>query len=98
MSRVEKGLHAYFAAGNDTGAKETTIPEGGPASGESMQTPFAKVNSVMPGSPAEEAGLVAGDQITVFGTANAHNHDKLQRIAQLVAQNDQVSQRQGQCA
>ena len=54
-------------------------------------TPFAKVNSVAPGSPAAEAGLKAEDKIRSFGGINWMNHENLAKIAQTVQQNEGVS-------
>lgn len=54
-------------------------------------TPFAKVNSVVPGSPADEAGLKAGDWIRKFGDVNWLNHEKLNKVAETVQRNQGVS-------
>lgn len=64
------------AAGNTTGGRVV------------LETPFAKVNSVVPSSPAATAGLKAGDKITKFGDVDWMNHEKLARVAQTVQQNE----------
>ena len=45
----------------------------------------------MAGSPADAAGLKAGDEIRVFGYANNTNHDELKRVAECVQGNEGVS-------
>ncbi|KAF9363397.1 putative 26S proteasome regulatory subunit [Mortierella sp. NVP85] len=40
-------------------------------------SPFARVNSVAPDSPAKEAGLLEGDMIVVFGTVNVNTPNVL---------------------
>jgi 26S proteasome non-ATPase regulatory subunit 9 len=57
-----------------------------------IESPFARVNSVAPGSPAAQAGMKAGDKIRSFGTVNWMNHENLTKIAQLVQQNEGVSE------
>lgn len=49
-----------------------------------METPFAKVNSVEIGGPADEAGLKVGDWIRRFGDVNWMNHEKLTKVAEVV--------------
>jgi 26S proteasome non-ATPase regulatory subunit 9 len=57
-----------------------------------IESPFARVNSVAPGSPAAQAGMKVGDKIRSFGTVNWMNHENLTKIAQLVQQNEGVSE------
>ena len=52
---------------------------------------FARVNAVSAGSPADEAGLRFGDLIKQFGNVNSTNNEKLGKVAEEVAQNEQVS-------
>lgn len=104
MSRIEAGLHthhastqrdAYLANSTNAGATRTTpftasssssvLPSG------VIETPFAKVNSVVAGSPAEDAGLKAGDTIRRFGSVNWMNHEKLTKIAGTVQRSEGVS-------
>lgn len=46
-----------------------------------QQRAFCFVNTVSPGSPAEAAGLFKDDKIVSFGSAEYHNHEKMQRMA-----------------
>ena len=95
MNRIEAGLHEHHArlaeqAANNPGATSSHALASG--SGPStLEAPFAKVNSVVPGSPADSAGLKAGDTITKFGWVDWTNHDKLARLAEAVSQNEGVS-------
>ncbi|KAH8435291.1 putative 26S proteasome non-ATPase regulatory subunit Nas2 [Aspergillus melleus] len=49
---------------------------------------FARVNSVVPASPADQAGLKAGDTVRSFGTVNWINHERLTKVAEIVQQNE----------
>lgn len=104
MAHIEKGIHAHFAGlqSNTAGSTPTSSTNGlsiepseihPPAAGTSVLTPFAKVNSVVPGSPAVQAGLQPGDLIRSFGTVNWLNHERLSKVAELVQQNESVSYR-----
>jgi 26S proteasome non-ATPase regulatory subunit 9 len=95
MSRIEKGLHEHHArlaeqAQNDPeGAERAQAAfEAAPAA---LEAPFAKVNSVVAGSPADAAGLRVGDTITKFGWVDWTNHERLSRVAEAVSQNEGVS-------
>ncbi|KAF1914218.1 hypothetical protein BDU57DRAFT_519085 [Ampelomyces quisqualis] len=92
MSRIEEGLHAHHArmaeqAQNDpAGASRAQAAlEAAPAP---LEAPFARVNSVVAGSPAESAGLRVGDAITKFGWVDWTNHERLSRVAEAVSQNE----------
>lgn len=99
MTVIEKHIHEHFArlAENGGGDEPTTngttptaaatpVPRAPQASGP----PFAKVNSVVPRSPAESAGLKAGDLIRNFGYVNVGNHDNLRRVGECVQGNEGV--------
>lgn len=92
MDRIEKGLHEYHAELQSTGAldkPEASAANTAPAvrSPEVPETPFARVNSVESGSPANEAGLKVGDKIRRFGTAIWSNHANLRKVGEEVQQN-----------
>ena len=98
MSKIELGLHEHHAsyqASNPAPASGSSQGEStsssAAASPESIGTPFARVNSVAPGSPADHAGLKAGDRIRRFGDVNWLNHEKLSKVAETVQRNQGVS-------
>ena len=106
MSKIEVGLHAHHASiqqaagsldAKDAASTSTSRDKGvGDQSGSAgnaglIETPFAKVNSVVEGSPADAAGLKAGDTIRTFGTANWMNHEKLSKVAEVVQRSEGVS-------
>ncbi|KAG9205420.1 putative 26S proteasome regulatory subunit [Epicoccum nigrum] len=94
MSRIEQGLHEHHArlaeqAQNDSAA--ASQPQAGQsAPPAALEAPFAKVNSVVAGSPADDAGLRAGDTITKFGWVDWTNHERLGRVAEAVSQNEGI--------
>jgi C-terminal processing protease CtpA/Prc len=96
MSSIEKYLHEHFASVQDEDEPAAapsnpmrTLRDSVP---ETLDEPFAKVNSVVAGSPAETAGLKAGDLIRNFGYVNKGNHDNLKKVAECVQGNEGVSQ------
>jgi len=94
MGIIEKHLHEHFAsleegaegpaASFETSELRDSIPE-------TLDQPFAKVNSVVENSPAETAGLRSGDLIRNFGYVNRGNHDNLRKVAECVQGNEGVS-------
>lgn len=100
MAVIEKHIHEHFASLAEDGARDETatdvpsrnitLPTSLP---QVLEAPFAKVNSVATGGPAETAGLKAGDQIRNFGYVNHSNHDGLRRVGECVQANEGVSVR-----
>lgn len=97
MQLIEKGVHAHFAnLQNTQGASPTTNGTNVAPAAQSLTnntapgTPFAKVNSVVSGSPADQAGLKVGDAIRNFGNINWLNHERLSKVAQVVQENEGV--------
>ncbi|KAL9086406.1 MAG: hypothetical protein Q9159_004182 [Coniocarpon cinnabarinum] len=94
MKGIEKGLEAHFASGK-AHAPQTSAQQG--VSENPSDVPmstgntFAKVNSVELRSPAEQAGLRAGDRIEQFGDADWLNNERLSKVAQIVSQSEGVS-------
>lgn len=100
MSVIEKHIHEHFARLAESGAAAEPATNGGPSNGhtlpiqsipQELSPPFAKVNTVVDGSPADSAGLKAGDEIRNFGYVNIRNHDGLKRVAECVQGNEGVS-------
>lgn len=95
MSRIEVGLQNHWtgAATNASSAATTsssvdgTLQGGNPVPAR-VEVPFAKVNTVVPSSPADVAGLRPGDKVTKFGSVDWTNHEKLSKVAQTVQQNE----------
>lgn len=94
MATIEKHLHEHFASldENDTtpvpsSSAQPALPDSQP---DVLDQPFAKVNTVAAGSPAESAGLVPGDEIRNFGYVNRSNHDNLKKVAECVQGNEGV--------
>ena len=102
MLRIESGLHAHHAlmaanaasssqVGGDVTTTDPSSSSSRPPTVEVADLPFAKVMSVNPGSPAEEAGLRAGDRVRSFGTVTWLTHEKLSRIAETVQSSEGIS-------
>jgi 26S proteasome regulatory subunit N4 len=105
MDSLEKGLHAHFAALQQASAASDTSATTDAAQPHTSQeastsqataqlgvveTPFAKVDSVVDGSPGDRAGLKMGDTIRNFGGVNWVNHERLSKVAEVVQQNEGV--------
>jgi 26S proteasome non-ATPase regulatory subunit 9 len=95
MAAIEKHLHEHFASLQDTNDVQSTPANRATMMGdtlpETLEVPFAKVNGVVAESPAETAGLKAGDEIRNFGYVNKSNHDGLKKVAECVQGNEGVS-------
>lgn len=108
MDKIEQGLHQHHADLKVAAAQETENTETDATTSSSSgpppapEAPFAKVNSVEAASPANEAGLKAGDLIRRFGTAIWSNHERLRKVGEVVQQNTgkpilvQVSRKNGE--
>lgn len=97
MKLLEKGLHNHFAnmaqnavAGGDSHTPSSGLLDDSMSGAGMLGTPFAKVNSVVSGSPADQAGLKGGDTIRSFGSVNWINHERLTKVAEAVQQNEGV--------
>ncbi|TDZ23247.1 26S proteasome non-ATPase regulatory subunit 9 [Colletotrichum orbiculare MAFF 240422] len=97
MTIIEKHLHEHFASLQENEVDSSnpasraddrmpSLPESTPT--QPLERAFARVNSVVPGSPAEVAGLKPGDEIRKFGYVNHSNHDSLRKVAECVQGNE----------
>ncbi|KAH6898824.1 hypothetical protein B0T10DRAFT_473798 [Thelonectria olida] len=92
MQLIEKFLHEHFASLDQsddapalTASDVQPLPDFVP---EALDIPFAKVNTVAAGSPADTAGLQSGDVIRNFGYVNRANNDNLKKVAECVQGNE----------
>lgn len=102
MAKLEEAVHEHFAAGksaeslppptssatisaSSTAAATAPAAQAQPAS---IEPPFARVNTVVEGSPADTAGMKAGDTVTRFGYVDWTNHERLGKVAQVVQSNE----------
>lgn len=96
MTAIEKFLHQHFASldetDNDIAPTTAALPVLPDSQPETLDEPFAKVNTVAAGSPAESAGLKPGDEIRNFGYVNQSNNDNLRKVAECVQGNEGVRQ------
>ncbi|KAK3705068.1 putative 26S proteasome regulatory subunit [Vermiconidia calcicola] len=95
MDQLDLTIQEHFAAGKgveaSTPASETQAGSRNISSNSAIEPPFARVNTVAPNSPAEQAGMKPGDKVTRFGTANFSNHERLGKVAQVVQLNENRS-------
>jgi 26S proteasome regulatory subunit N4 len=92
---IEKHLHEHFASLDDSDDEIVPVPGSSDqpsrdSAPEDLSRPFAKVNSVVPNSPADVAGLKAGDLLRNFGYVDASNHDDLKKVGECVQGNEGV--------
>jgi 26S proteasome non-ATPase regulatory subunit 9 len=97
MNAIEKVIHEHFATlaseASEATAESTAQSLDGTGTNPrpvTLDPPFAKVNTVQSGSPADAAGLKAGDRIRNFGYVDLSNHNNLSRVAQCVQGNEGV--------
>lgn len=81
LRRIEEGLAVVLSPS----ASSNLDPNGTNASPPPQNfEPFAKVDHVMPGSPANLAGLQEGDLLSKFGSVTAENFRNLTDVAAVV--------------
>ncbi|KAF4436243.1 26S proteasome non-ATPase regulatory subunit 9 [Fusarium acutatum] len=93
MTRIEKFLHDHFASLDENESapvassrnSQGILPD---SVSTPLDPPFAKINTVAAGSPAESAGLKPGDEIRNFGYVNRANNDNLRKVAECVQGNE----------
>lgn len=102
MAKLEEAVHEHFAAGksaellptpattnaNTTASASSSAQVPAAAQASAIEPPFAKVNTVVEGSPADTAGMKAGDKVTRFGYVDWTNHERLSKVAQVVQSNE----------
>ncbi|GAB7329752.1 hypothetical protein MBLNU13_g01479t2 [Cladosporium sp. NU13] len=101
MAKLEVAVHEHFAAGKSAESLppvSTAPPEAATTTGQespstqpvstAIEPPFARVNTVVENSPADTAGLKAGDKVTRFGYVDWTNHERLGKVAHVVQQNE----------
>jgi len=88
MGQIEKGLHALHQANASLPLPTRSIAT--TTDRPIIEASFARVDSVAPSSPADQAGLKIGDKIKRFGSVGALNHEKLSKVATEVQANEGV--------
>jgi 26S proteasome non-ATPase regulatory subunit 9 len=102
MAKLEVAVHEHFAVGKSAeslpAASSAPPSEAATTTGQAQQPtqplstaiepPFARVNTVVENSPADTAGLKAGDKVTRFGYVDWTNHERLGKVAHVVQQNE----------
>ena len=93
MSQIEKGLHSFHSSqAVPPSPPSTTItppePHQPPGPSEAPDIPFAEVDLVISGSPADTAGLKLGDKVKRFGNVHLLSHDPLSRVVEVVGNNE----------
>lgn len=99
MNVIEKAVHAHFEFLQKNPLPENSASPAPATNGTSngtsqagaaqvLEAPFAKVNSVVEGSPAAQAGLKPQDLIRRFGYVDRRNHEGLKKVAECVQGNE----------
>lgn len=74
-ANFEKAININSATGTNANSNEQP---------ETKNPPFAKIENVMMGSPAKEAGLMKDDLIISFGTIDYSNNRNLRALGEIV--------------
>ncbi|XP_015584998.1 26S proteasome non-ATPase regulatory subunit 9 [Cephus cinctus] len=83
MKKIEEGLYEFHSYMR--GQTDDSIPAATSSLQETiLLDPFLRVNLVLPGSPAEIAGIQIEDLILEFGSIDAQNFKSLKDIADVV--------------
>ncbi|XP_061784115.1 26S proteasome non-ATPase regulatory subunit 9 [Nerophis lumbriciformis] len=85
MVEIEEALHKLHAREKAKRRRdETEAREEAMELQVTLPPAFARVNSVIQGSPASEAGLKDGDEVVEFGSVNPGNFQSVYNIASVV--------------
>ena len=86
MARIEKGLIEYHAicAEERAGSTSEQMQHSFPDIPRDNLEPFAAINLVSSGSPADQVGLKVGDSILQFGSLTKRNFTSLSDVARIV--------------
>ena len=95
MAKLEVAVEDHFANGKTVeGITPNSSSRGAfgvqHETKSAIEPAFARINAVTPASPADAAGMKAGDKVTKFGTVDYTNHERLSKVAQVVQQNENV--------
>ncbi|PFH54067.1 hypothetical protein AMATHDRAFT_136532 [Amanita thiersii Skay4041] len=88
MNSIGKALEGVFDPSLEPSSARSGASGAGAGNDEADLTPFAKVNSVAPSSPASEAGLKPQDLIVKFGHLTSKASPSLQAVAEVVNENE----------
>ncbi|XP_785837.1 26S proteasome non-ATPase regulatory subunit 9 [Strongylocentrotus purpuratus] len=84
MVEIEQALHTLHGIERQQREQGTYNPIANGSSNGAASIPFAKVDLVSQGSPAEKAGVCVGDRITEFGSVTSANFKSIRDIAPVV--------------
>ncbi|ENN72784.1 hypothetical protein HUJ04_013398 [Dendroctonus ponderosae] len=85
MKQIERGLQGYYSASSsDCGMDTQPIRPAARQEFPSFTVAFARVTDVTQDSPADLAGIQAGDQVVEFGSVNSMNFKAITDIATVV--------------
>ncbi|GAA5912451.1 hypothetical protein JCM5296_004398 [Sporobolomyces johnsonii] len=90
LAEMEQIVHRGLPRGEESAAM-MEVDRASPSDAvESEEKPFAKVDAVAPGSPADAAGLKRDDLLLTLSTINSSNHDSLRAVAALIGRSEGV--------
>ncbi|XP_051947609.1 26S proteasome non-ATPase regulatory subunit 9 [Xyrauchen texanus] len=95
MVEIENALHKLHAKVRVNKQDEEMAPVEATDHAASLPSPFARVDTIVQGSPAFLAGLQIGDEILEFGSVNARNFKNLHDVASVVQHSEGKSLRVG---